>query len=315
MRNNLIAGIRIVLAEILTAKFTLYIFGAIIKIAFRGKINTVALFYPANRRYLESVTFPWYAAKVKWHPRFAGIFRHGDGGGLVFYMGACEDEMSHPSADNNLRQLYEEMQGIAAILGIDFVAYSGVLPSLMSKAGIQRAPIEVMRTVQWIVGAIELLRQRAALARKCNVVVLGAAGFVGKRVVSQLTQTTQFHVIEVDPEHEDAVCRGTLPVQQLHGSETILVNISRAGAIESYIDLFWPGLIVLNEVYPECSGFALQKMKLVGVRYFHLRGVEGWSFPQFPGAYAGAVPCCAASAVDPNSKKSELIANILISEV
>lgn len=314
MGKQFIAFARIVLAEILVARPALYLAGRIVKFAFGGKINTVALFYPANNKYLKSVTFPWYAARVKWSPRFAGIFRHGDGGGFVFYMGASEEEFSAPESVSQLKKLYEQMQRTASVLGVNVVAYSGVLPSLMSKAGIQRTPIEVVRTAHWIVGAIESLRLRAALSNQCNVVVLGAAGFVGKRVVDQLTRITQFNVTEIDPEHDDPSCRGVESLRVLHGSTTILVNISRGNAIEGYIDLFWPGLIVLNEVYPECSVEALAKMKAQGARYFHLRGVEGWSFPSFPGAYAGAVPCCAASAVDSYGEKTEFLTNILISE-
>lgn len=314
MRNKGVALFRLILAEILVARFALYIVGRLVKFVFGGKVNTVALFYPANKKYLTSVTFPWYAARVKWRPRFAGIFRHGDGGGFVFYMGASEDEFSSPECASQLRRLYEDMQRIASILGVEVIAYSGVLPSLMAKAGIQRSPIEVIRTAHWIVGAIESLRQRAMLSSQCNVVVLGAAGFVGKRVVQQLGVSTQFNVIEIDPEHEDPDCRGAEHLRELQGSKTILVNISRGNAIDDYIPLFWPGLTVLNEVYPECSSDALKRMKALGVRYFHLRGVEGWSFPSFPGAYAGAVPCCAASAVDSSSEKAPISTSILISE-
>lgn len=87
-------------------------------------------------------------------------------------------------------------------------------------------------------------------------------------------------------------------LDQLRGCPVLLINISRRDVLERYIDSLWDGVVVLNEVYPECSQEGIEQIKVIGARYFHIQGVKAWSVPRFPGAYKGAVPCCAASAAN-----------------
>jgi len=35
-------------------------------------------------------------------------------------------------------------------------------------------------------------------------------------------------------------------------------------------------------------------MNEIGVRIFHIAGVVGKAFPDFPAGYTGSIPCCAA---------------------
>lgn len=80
----------------------------------------------------------------------------------------------------------------------------------------------------------------------------------------------------------------------LRAAPALLVNLTRPGVLERYVDSMWPGLVVLNEVYPPPPAQAVEGMRRRGVAVHHLSGVAGWALPAFGGAYAGAIPCCAA---------------------
>lgn len=302
MKKLVGASIQILLSELLTLKVCLLAVGWIGRLLFGKRLSTIVLFYPANRRYMESVTFGWYARRVKWRPTFGGFFMTPDGGGLIFAMGAFEHEFADAENRRRLLSVHQRMGALARLTGIDAIAYSGVLPSVLAKSGIEREPIELARTAWWIMQAIDELFVEASLPAQCPIVILGSAGFLGRRVMRLLQDRPDLTVVEIDPEHPDDTCRDGSALRSLAGQPALIVNISRHHVMERYINDLWDGSVVLNEVYPECSPESIVALKARGVRYFHLQGVRAWSMPRFPGAYAGAVPCCAASAASPSSR-------------
>ena len=80
----------------------------------------------------------------------------------------------------------------------------------------------------------------------------------------------------------------------LYGSKAILINLTKKAALTNYAHLFWPELVVLNEVYPEPSIKDLEIISARGCQLFHIVGVSAISLPRFPKGYAGGIPCCAA---------------------
>jgi hypothetical protein len=64
--------------------------------------------------------------------------------------------------------------------------------------------------------------------------------------------------------------------------------------LSRYLDLFWPELILLNEVYPEPSREEIETLKKIGSPAYHVVGVVAKSYPSFPKAYEGGIPCCGA---------------------
>jgi len=58
--------------------------------------------------------------------------------------------------------------------------------------------------------------------------------------------------------------------------------------------LFWKELVLLNEVYPEPNADEIAFLSGIGVQAYHIVGVKAQALPQFPFAYSGGVPCCAA---------------------
>lgn len=299
MNKKIRATVQIFFSELFSLKFSLAFLSWLGRALYGERLSTITLFYPANRQYIESVTFNWYAKRVKWRPTFGGFFVTSKGCGLIFAMGALEEEFSNPANQHHLLKVHEAMEEISQRLRIKSVAYSGILPSVLARAGVNREPIELVRTSHWIIDAIESVRATCALPQASPVVILGAAGYLGRRVVGLMTQLQPSQmIVEIDPEHQDIRCRGEDLLAQFRGMPILIVNISRRDVMERYIDSLWSGVVILNEVYPECSPDALALLRQKRVRYFHIQGVRAWSIPDFPGAYRGAVPCCAASAAN-----------------
>ncbi len=305
MTRKIKAAVQILFSEIFSQHFFLGALGLLARLVYGERLSTIALFYPANRRYIESVSFAWYARRVKWKPTFGGFFVTPKGCGLIFAIGALEEEFTDPDNLHHLLTVHRSMEVIANRLKIGSVAYSGVLPSVLAKSGVVRMPIELVRTSHWIVEAINTVREECGLPKNCPLIVLGAAGYLGRRVVALVMEADPHQIIvEIDPAHDDPDCRTDDSLLQLRDQPVLLVNISRRDVFERYISKLWKDVVVLNEVYPECSPQGIDEIKQKGIRYFHIQGVKAWSLPKFPGAYRGAVPCCAASAanaVGPNT--------------
>lgn len=312
MRRLIYKSAMVALTASLSTDVSLRVLGWINRFVLSGRLNTATLFYFADARYLESETFAWYARRRKWAPCFAGVFFQSQTGGAICVIGCSEAEFLDPSNRDRVLQMQQRMQSMGRLLGAATVSYSGILPSVLARAGVQREPIEIDRTVHWIVKALGLLRQQCGLSGNTPIVVVGAAGFVGVRIVALLRGAGDAPVVEIDPAHSDPACRDLQDLETLRGRQIIVLNVSRNQVIEHYAPKLWRGVTVLNEVYPECGSETLAALKRTGVRYFHLQGVRAVSLPRFPGAYKGAVPCCAASAAmasssAPDSNSTEIL--------
>ena len=85
--------------------------------------------------------------------------------------------------------------------------------------------------------------------------------------------------------------RDELP-EVLRGQQVILIDVARKGALEKIIPQLWEGVVLLNETYPAPRAKVIRDLGEIGVPVFHLAGVKGFAFPEFPGAYSGGIPCC-----------------------
>lgn len=265
----------------------------------RHLFKTATLFYFADARYLEASTFSWYARLRRWRPCLVGGFRVGGVGGVMCVVGASEQDILDAANLPQLMGLHAKMTRMARLLRVPSISYAGILPSALARAGVERAPIEVERTVHWIVQGVCQLLTQGVVPSGTAVIVLGASGFVGVRLCNALRWQIANTVVEVDPIHPDANCRDpgeVLTCMSVMQRPGLVLNVARNGVLEQYADLICPGSVVVNEVYPEAPVQTVTLLKQRGVRYLHLQGVKGRSWPAFPGAYAGGVPFCAASA-------------------
>lgn len=282
----------------MSADASLRLFGLLNRWVFRRRFRTATLFYLADQRYLESITFAWYARRRKWTPVLGGIFTFSDSGGFICVMGCNEADFCDPANAGRVMGVYKRMERMATLLNTDTASYSGILPSVLARMGVDRQPIEAERTVVWVRRAVNQVRALCSMSGDAEVVILGSEGHIGKRLTQQADAELDTAAIPLDIRRADhqQVKEALRTAQPL-----IFVNAARDDALDQYIDLIPTGSVVLNEVYPECSSAALLALKARNIRYFHISGVAASSLPQFPRAYAGAVPCCAASAAASSS--------------
>jgi hypothetical protein len=76
----------------------------------------------------------------------------------------------------------------------------------------------------------------------------------------------------------------------------LLVDVSRRGILETYLDHLPKQVVLLNEVFPEPSERVRERLKSLAVTAYHLAGVSANVYPELPLSYRNAVPCCAMHA-------------------
>jgi len=131
------------------------------------------------------------------------------------------------------------------------------------------------------------------LAKTSPVIVLGGRGYIGREVAAQLQDKFGENVCYgVDINTETNQTEGW--PEHLRGQPALLVNVSRANALSAYIDKSWDTLVILNEVYPAPKSSEVNAFSKKGLSVYHVSGIAGWVLPSFPGAYQGAIPCCAS---------------------
>lgn len=293
----------------LSSSVVLFMLGLVNQRLLNRRFATATLFYFADSRYLESVTFTWYARLRQWSPVLAGVFVHGRTGGFICVVGCDEALIQDPKNREKVIGLWRKMERFASLLRVPSASYAGILPSVFASMGVERDPIEVERTVHWIAQAIELVRKRYDPTCRMPLVVAGAAGHVGQRISALLVREGG-EVIALDPRLPKSRSQSDLCQNQ----PVIFLNVTRGQAIADYVETLAPGSVVLNEVYPEADANVLEALSKRGVTYLHIQGIRAKAFPSFPRAYRGAVPCCAASAAVTLSRADGLSEEVLLRE-
>lgn len=253
-----------------------------------GSLASVFLVYPARDEYALAYVYPERIESNRWHPWPVGLIRQNGRFAIMFGVSSNDSHFRASRHTRDLESLVDRMENLRTILGAEQKTFAGVLPGLLAQRGIITDTPEADITATVVVKAIATLKQVAHLSPATPVIVLGGAGYVGRRVVAGLP--AQHRVEVVDSVHG---LPSRLPVD-LHGMPAILLNVAAPGAISDHMADLWPELLVLNEVYPEPSPAELAALADRGVACFHLAGVKARAFPPFPAAYAGAIPCCAA---------------------
>lgn len=310
-RALLYKSLMLLLTLMMSADLSLRVIGLINRWVFGGRFKTATLFYLADTRYLDSVTFPWYARSRKWAPVLGGVFSYAGTGGFICVMGCNETDFCDPANADKVLRVYTRMEHIAALLQAETASYSGILPSVLARLGVQREPIEAIRTVEWVLKAIKQVRHTTRLPHNAPLAILGSDGHIGKRLVARLIPAPGMPVLELDTHKTDP----ETIAQTLKGNPPLIfINAARGNALDQYLEQIPPGSVVLNEVYPECGPATLAALTAKRIRYFHICGVQASSLPGFPRAYAGAVPCCAASAVTTSSREAVTPATVVLRE-
>jgi len=253
-----------------------------------GVIESVFLVYPASEEYALSYVFSYRLPKVKWDPWLCGALLQNCKLSLMFCISASNSEYAEPANIDKLRKVTERMEKLRILLGANRKTFAGIIPGVLHTRRIIRDVPEADLTASAVAQAIDLIKVKESLSPETPIIVLGGKGFIGRRLVKLLNKATTFSI-----DLADGQGKKDWP-NQLSGQRIIVVNITLNRAIEDYIDQMWPGTVVINEVYPEPDAIILQKLAEKKCQCYHVVGVKAAAFPQFPLAYRGAIPCCAA---------------------
>lgn len=248
-------------------------------------IESVFLAYPASEKYALSYVYKWRLTQVQWSPFPVGLLFQNGKFTLMFVVSSNDAKFLTSENEENLRQLAGRMEKIRNLLGANTKTFAGILAGLLYKRGIVQESPEADVTAKVVTQAVIKVIVREELTMKVPIVVLGGNGFIGKKVVA-LLKADGFDVYPVDLNDEWP--------GHLSNRRCVLVNITVRKELEKYIDRLWPGVVVVNEVYPEPSPAAVARLKSQGCQCYHIAGVQARAFPSFPLAYRGGIPCCAA---------------------
>lgn len=251
-------------------------------------IESVFLCYPATDDYTLHYMYARRGQKITWSPWFIGLLWQNGKLGVKFAITAHNGDFSAVENQEKLRSVVDRMEKIRTLFGAPRKSFAGILPGVLFLKRIIRETPEADLTAKVIVRAIEKVRKLEGLPEDAPVIVLGGRGFIGKRVVAALPKQNVYSVDIVEGDGKNS-----WPAE-LFGRRLVLVNISLKSALEDYVDRLWPGVVVLNEVYPEPSPETVARLIAKGCTCFHIAGVVGKALPNFPGAYEDGIPCCAA---------------------
>jgi hypothetical protein len=209
--------------------------------------------------------------------------------GLMCASPVTEAEFSNPANIDKLRRLLGRLALVKQLIGAEKLSLAGVLPTFLSSLGESRSAGPDY-TPEAVRQAIYQVRQKHFGNSPHEIVLLGGAGRIGRDVRQLLVGdglTSQ--VI-------DTATEGCFDLSSTAGTPVLLVDVSRRGVIDGYIDRLPKGSVVLNEVFPEPSRETRVKLRSQGIAAIHIAGVKAAVFPSLPLGYNRALPCCAIHA-------------------
>ena len=248
-----------------------------------GFIQSVFLVYPGNEKYSASYLYKGRIAKAEWEPWPCGVLWQNRRLTVMFCITAHNGQFTDPVNTDKLKAVVARMQRLQELFRTKAKTFAGVLPGILYGKRLVRQAPEADLTAVAVASAVSLVKRLESLQPGTPVIVLGHRGFIGRRLVKLLDLDCVYGVDRAEPWPE-----------QLRGQRVVVVNITLNGAINEYLDLMWPGTVVLNEVYPEPVPEVVARLAAKNCPVYHIAGVAGYAMPSFPEAYAGAIPCCAA---------------------
>lgn len=253
-----------------------------------GLIESVFLVYPATEKYASAYVYKHRLPKIRWKPWPCALLSQNRKFGLMFCISATDSQFTDPENVENIRQVAERMERVRQLLGAKRKTFAGILPGVLYYNRIIHEAPEADLTAVVVVQAIESVKVKESLSDDTPIIILGGRGFIGRRVVKLLSKD---HIFSIDSSNSQS-CKDW--PNHLRGQRAIVVNITLNNALEDYLDVIWPGTLVINEVYPEPTPEILERLRIKNCDCYHIVGVDGSAFPSFPDAYEGAIPCCAA---------------------
>jgi hypothetical protein len=282
----------VLLFSILIGRDWLYaLIGVLNRFVLRGFLKNVFVLYAANEKYLRTYVYLWHARYFQWLPGLMGFIKQNGRWGLYLGITATEETLAG-DAGGNLCALVERMERIRILTGAEQKTFAGIIPGLLRARGIVKDPIEREITATAVHRAIGRVKRIEGMPDDAALVVIGGLGFIGSRVVEYMRYdgfSGPIHSVDLKDEGDfERVAR------TLKGRPTILLNVSKRGALAKYTPYLWPEAVVLNEVYPEPARSEVAAIEEKGAVTYHISGIAARAWPPFPRAYKGGIPCCAS---------------------
>jgi hypothetical protein len=291
---------------LLGTRAALALVGFISRYILRSPIVSVFLLYPARKEYADALAYQWHQRRFSWHPGLVGFYRQGGRYGLIFGIPNLEDEIRAEHNAPRLLELMSRMEAAQRGVGAVRKVFAGILPSMFSRNGIENEHLAEQRylTARAVLQALDQVIALHDLSKDVPILVLGGRGYIASEV---LRLCRDRKVSSIDVAEFDEFRRF---VEKYRGHPTVVVNLTKSGALLEYARELWPGVIVLNEVYPEPSAAEIAELEGRGTSCYHIVGVEGGAWPPFPRAYRGGIPCCASLPFSPDDPIPILIARL-----
>lgn len=266
----------------------------------------VFLLYPARKEYADALAYKWHQRRFSWYPGLVGIYRQEGRYGLIFGIPNLEDELRAEQSAPRLPELMNRMEAIRNRVGASRKVFAGILPSTFLRHGIENEHLAEQRhlTARAVLRALDEVMARHGLSEDVQILVLGGRGYIASEV---LRLCAGRKTSSVDAGDFEEFCRFT---NDYNGSPIVVINLTKSGALSEYASKFWPGVIVLNEVYPEPSSAEITTLEERGAKCYHIMGVAGDAWPPFPKAYRGAIPCCASLPFSPDDPIPVLVSRL-----
>ena len=273
-----------------------------------GRLITVFLEYPATRKYVSALTFPSYAIRARWKPRFAGIYSPAPGKwGLVLAVSSLEADLVDPTNADRLRGILESVEAIKNRVGAQHTSLAGILPSVLHERNLYRSGNERDQIAEIVEQSIYETVAKAGLQPDDPVILLGGAGYIGAAVRARLQKNCGHPVVSIDTKTSENHSQMVRQLEHYRNQPALLVNIARNKVLDLFLPELWPQLVILNEVFPAADRSMRTRLAEKGIAYYHLAGVQGFAIPKFAGPYAGAVPCCAVILDNSAQLKNRLV--------
>jgi len=212
-----------------------------------GILSTVFLTYPGSEEYASYFLPPDKVHAARWTPIIVGLYRQRSLWGLSMAVANTESEFRDPANRGQIRRLVEKMEDVRTRTGARHVSYAGVLPGVLFRLRLRQEAIETVATCRLLAAAIANVRRAMNYPDDVSIVLLGGAGFLGRRLRAYL-RADGVYVVDLGLRW-----RKGLPFESHSGRPAIVVNLASCAALEQQASTMAPGLVVINEAYPEPS--------------------------------------------------------------
>jgi hypothetical protein len=273
-----------------------------------GRLITVFLEYPATHYYVSAMTFPSYANRARWRPRFAGIYSPAPGKwGLVLAVSSLEPDLVNPDNVDHLQGILQTVEQIKNRTGAQYISLAGILPSVLHQRNLYHSDNERNQIAEIVEQAIYETVAMAGLQGHDPVILLGGAGYIGTAVYARLQQNCRHPLVSIDTKTTRDHAQMVRQLALYNNQPVLLVNVARNKVLDLFLPQMWSQLVILNEVFPAADRSLRTKLAAKGVAYYHLAGVRGFALPKFAGPYTGAIPCCAVILENTAQLKNRLV--------